>query len=179
VAKVKASDFLRATQGRTARIAASASASRGHGSGVTQAARKFLGDLDLRKFRDKDAAVFRKRLNRETGKLVRSLPSGARSWGLARKLLNIFLRDALYTTYLRDRFRLGAAEELLEIPLDSITAGHLRKDAGRGVLPRWAGVKHLTPTANGHYQRQAAKLAREQGLARVHLDTFWWGERVG
>lgn len=179
MAKVKASDFLRAIQGRTARIAASASASRGQGPGVTQAARMFFGDLDLRKFRVKNAAVFRKRLNMETGKLVRSLPSGARNWGLARKLLNIFLRDALYTTYLRDRFQLGAAEEFLEIPLDSITAGYLRKDAGRGVLPLWTGVKHLTPTTNGLYQRQAAELARERGLARVHLDTFWWGERAG
>jgi hypothetical protein len=92
--------------------------------------------------------------------------------------MNIFLRDALYTTYLCEKFRLDAAEKSFEIPLDSITSGRLREGAGRSVLPRWNGVKHLTSDANGQYQDYAEGLARTCGLARVHLDTYWWGERA-
>jgi hypothetical protein len=92
--------------------------------------------------------------------------------------MNIFLRDALYTTYLSEKHRLDTAEKFLEIPLDSITSGHLRKRAGRGVLPRWKGVKHLNSDASDRYQDYAAELAQACGFARVHLDTYWWGERA-
>jgi len=92
--------------------------------------------------------------------------------------MNIFLRDALYTTYLCEKFRLREAESFFEVPLDSITAGHLRRNAGRGVLPRWKGVKHLTPEANERYQEYAEDLAKPRGVAKVHLDTYWWGERA-
>jgi hypothetical protein len=105
------------------------------------------------------------------------MPADARSWGLARKLLNIFLRDALYTTYLADAFKLQEAESLLEIPLDSITAGHLRKEDGGRMLPRWPGVKHLTPEISKSYQAFAAQFAATKALAPVHLDTHWWGHR--
>jgi hypothetical protein len=97
---------------------------------------------------------------------------------LARKLTNIFLRDALYTTYLCEEYGLNVAEKFFEIPLDSITSRHLRKSAGRGVLPMWEGVKHLKPEASDEYQAYAEGLAQASRLARVHLDTYWWGERV-
>jgi len=41
---------------------------------------------------------------------------------MARKLLNIYLRNALYSTYLREAFELDTAEHLYEVPLDSIVA---------------------------------------------------------
>jgi hypothetical protein len=93
-------------------------------------------------------------------------------------LINIFLRDALYTTYLCKRFHLREAEGFFEVPLDSITAGHLRRNAGRGVLPPWKGVKHLTPEVSKRFQEYADHLAQTSGVAKVHLDTYWWGERA-
>ena len=60
------------------------------------------------------------------------MPKGAQAWGTARKALNIFLRDALYTTYLSKRYGLPRAEASLEIPLDSITAVRLREVYGAG-----------------------------------------------
>jgi hypothetical protein len=106
-----------------------------------------------------------------------ALPRAGRSWGVARKVLNIFLRDALYTVYLRDAFRLGRGEGLFELPLDSITAQRLRACVPRGQLPPWVGVKRLAPDASDLYQATAQTVADGRGIARVHLDAYWWGAR--
>ena len=179
VLTIDSSDFLRAAQSRTARIAVSASATRGQGGGTVKAGREFFRTLPLHRFAVTSAKTFRIQLDEATDDLRRALPQRARSWGLARKLTNIFLRDALYTTYLCEKHGLDVAEKFFEIPLDSITSRHLRKCAGRGVLPRWQGVKHLKPDASDRYQTYAVELAQASGLARVHLDTYWWGERAG
>jgi hypothetical protein len=169
--------LIRAMQWRAARLAAGASATRHQGKGAAKAAREYLCRLDLRQFAVSRPTVFQKRLNRATEKLASTLPPAARSWGLARKLMNIFLRDVFYTTYLSSHFHLEKLESLLEIPLDSITADQLRADAGPRVLPRWKGVKHLTSAISDPYQNHATTIAERTGVARVHLDTFWWGER--
>jgi hypothetical protein len=136
-----------------------------------------LAGLDLRQFGVSGQALFRRRLDRATERLSRALPPRGRSWGVARKLLNIFLRDALYTSYLREAFRLDRAEDLLELPLDSITARRLRFEVGRGQLPRWQGVKRISPAASAEFQAAAAAVASARGISRVHLDAFWWGSR--
>lgn len=167
-------DFLEAVQSRVARIAVSASAVRGRGhKGTVAAARNFLRQLDLAAFGVKPP-VFRRALDRETKSLLAELPQGARHWGIARKLLNIFLRDCLYTIYLESAFRLSRAEEAFEIPLDSITALQLKRAVGRGALPPWPGVKHLTPLLSNQFQEAAAAEATKMRLARVHLDAVWW-----
>jgi hypothetical protein len=103
------------------------------------------------------------------------LPKRSATWGLARKLVNIFLRDSLYTSYLRRAYRLSLAERLLEIPLDSITAKQIRKRMPQ--LPRWQGVRHLDPHTSAAYQAAALLIAKREGVARVHLDAYWWGVR--
>jgi hypothetical protein len=121
------------------------------------------------------AATFYPRLDAATAELQRALPSGAQGWGTARKALNVFLRDALYTSYLRDRYRLDRAETLLEIPLDSITAARLGAADVAGELPPWPGVRHLTRDQSDIYQAVARRVASRMGVAPVHLDTYWWG----
>jgi hypothetical protein len=174
---VNASDFLRAVQYREARIAVGASATRGQGAGTVIAARGFFSDLDLHRFGVAKPDLFRIQLDKATDELRLKLPRRAATWGLARKLTNIFLRGALYTTYLCEHFNLANAEAFLELPLDSITSRELRNRAGRGVLPRWQGVKRLTLDASDEYQSYAQECATKCRLARVHLDTFWWGVR--
>jgi hypothetical protein len=171
-------DFLRMVQHRTARVAVSASATRGQGAGgVVESARDFLSTLKLAQFQTKDQRTFARRLNAVTKRLVARLPKRATSWGLARKLLNIFLRNSLYTTYLAREYGLATSERFLEIPLDSITARRIRQKAP--ALPRWLGVKHLDPDRSTAYQAAALAIAGRKGVARVHLDTFWWGARKG
>jgi hypothetical protein len=170
--------FTQTIQVRTARIAASASAARGQRTpGLVAAARKYFETLPLRQFGVSRPRLFKKRLDRATLELMRTFPKKGRSWGVARKLLNIFLRDAFYTTYLCDAHHLGSAEHNYELPLDSITARRLRLEASQNAIPRWHGVKHLTPEMSDIFQAAAAAVASLQGIARIHLDASWWGDR--
>src|SRR5687767_10690224 len=138
-------NLLRAIQARAARAAASPSATRNQGKNVVKIAREFLGKLDLRRFGGKGAGKegFKAELDRGTEKLRRLLPGNP--WGLARKLLNIFLRDVLYTSYLSEPNGLAEAEALFEIPLDKYTVREMknRRPHGTAKLPRWKGVRHL------------------------------------
>lgn len=162
-------------QHRAARVAITASATRGQGAGVVACARPFLVGLKLAPFGTADPRAFARQLDAATERLRACLPKPAASWGLARKLLNIFLRDCLYTGYLAKAHGLAAAERLLEIPLDSITAKEIRREAP--ALPRWLGVRHLDPDRSAVYQEAALLIAKRHGVARVHLDAYWWGAR--
>jgi len=123
--------------------------------------------LKLDRFATRDRAAFERALDRHTRRLIAVLPQRGASWGHARKLLNIFLRDSLYTGYLSKAYGLTSAEGLLEIPLDSITAKRIRKVAPE--LPRWRGVRHLDPHVSAAYQ--AARSAG--GETRAHSAGTW------
>src|SRR5579862_5821467 len=97
--------FLEMVKSRTARIAVGASTVRNSGSaGTVTAAQSHLRRVNLAPFGTADARAFSRELDNATEKLRIALPSGARHWGIARKVLNIFLRDCFYTTYLSKRF---------------------------------------------------------------------------
>jgi hypothetical protein len=167
--------LIKAIQARTAAVAISPSTVRGQGEGgVVDAARDFLTNLNLHRFGVADAEMFRASLREATKELKAVYPAKARSWGLARKCLNIFLRDALYTCYLRDEYDLALAEAWYEVPLDSVVVKAMKKKAPRRALPRWLGVKHLDPEDSKKYQAFALTLAEEMGITRAHLDTYLW-----
>jgi hypothetical protein len=171
---VASEKFLRSVQSRAARLSVGVSSVRGQPKGTVEAARTFLRkSVNLHTFGRSDERIFSAALNRATDALMRSLPKPARHWGLARKLLNIFLLNCFYTTYLSKAFRLDRAEHLLELPLDSITGGCVSK-AAKGRLPRWPGVKHLEPDVSARFQAEAADEAERLNIARVHLDALWW-----
>jgi hypothetical protein len=168
-------DFLKSIQAYEARAAIPPSTLRGQPTGTIAATRGFLIGLDLGQFGVSRASVFYERLDTETENLRIVLPAGARFWGVSRKALNIFLRNAFYNTYLNQRYRLASAEYLFEVPLDSITADRLYRHAQRKELPRWRGVMHLQPEQNKLYQEVARRFAKDEGIAPVHLDAYWWG----
>ena len=170
--------FIAAIQRRTARVAVGPSTVRGQGpAGLVDAARVHLTNLPLRQFGVSRPSLFQQRLDAATKELQAAMPKGGRSWGMARKVLNIFLRDVLYNSYLREPYHLDRAEALMELPLDSITAKRLRHVVGADLLPGWAGVKHLSQTVSGQYQTAAAAVAQQLNVARVHLDAIWWADR--
>lgn len=145
--------------------------------GLVAQCRSMLAAIDLESFAVNDEAKFRSLLEERTLALQRGLPSRCQQWGLARKLLNIFLRSALYNAYLRERYELAHAEAFLELPLDKLTAtGLISRSVGRR-LPRWTGVKHLQPDASDLFQRRASEIASEHRIARVHLDITLWLDR--
>jgi hypothetical protein len=173
--KTTGSQLLRAIQSRAARVSVGASTVRGRGNaGVVAASRTYLSGLDLKRFGTPTKGQFFNRLDAATTELRESLPRGAKHWGLARKVLNIFLRDCLYTTYLDAAFELRKNVAHFELPLDSITAVHLVRAAGRGKLPKWPGVKHLTESVSAQFQEAASVEAVRRGIPRIHLDAIWW-----
>ena len=167
-----------ALQHRAARIAIAASSMRGKGSnGAVPAGREFLARLPLRPFSAAQPGTFRRALDAATSDLIEAFPRGARHWGLARKGLNIFLRECLYTVYISNEYSLDRAEKHFEIPLDSITGKALCR-ASQNSLPSWRTVRGLEPAVSDRFQAFAAQLANDRGYARVHLDAEWWGQRL-
>jgi hypothetical protein len=177
-----APDFIRSLRMHQARVSITASAVRGYQQGTVARARLHLAtQLRLGAFRVGGERAFASRLDDATDELCRVLPVRSRSWGVARKLLNIYLRDCSYCRFLCQHYRLVQVEHFLEVPLDSIVAKGLRLAADRtnaGLLvPRWNSVKRLSREDSTAFQHAARALAASRGLARVHLDVVLWGDR--
>jgi len=174
-------DFLRE---RTAESAAGTTALRNQGEkGVIHNARKFLRGLELYKFAEcTTEGLFSALLDEKTKALQESFPPAARNWGAARKVLNLYLRDVLYSRYLCKHFSFNHLEKWLEVPLDSFAAKGIQKDmlkiAGFDYRPKtlvnFPGIKHLAREVNQAYQEAAAVIASSRGYARVHLDILYW-----
>lgn len=87
---------------RTAELAVGPSTVRGAGAkGVVAAARDGLEAVPLRRFQVRSRGAFERELEFQTQELRAQLPRGARHWGVARKVLNIFLRAVVHPTRLR------------------------------------------------------------------------------
>ena len=171
----KLQDLIGKFQSRTAELAIGPSTLRNQGApGVVDTARKYLMRLDLKQFNDCTQKDFQGVLDKETKKLQNQFPEGAKNWGAARKALNIFLRDALYNHYLREHYKLQHIASWLEIPLDSHVAGRLRGEYRGSDLSKWPGIRHMDSDISDEYQCVAEQVAGRRGVARVHLDLFYW-----
>lgn len=168
--------FIPTVQRMVATTAVGPSALRGQGAGVLGASQQFLGGLSLSGIPKSTESNFLGWLDRQTEALLDVLPIDGRPWGAARKAINLFLRDVLYNQYLSRKFAFGTLEPWLEVPLDSAVAHGLKKEAGRGALPRWPGLKHLDDTASDEFQTFASAHAHTLGIERVHLDMYLWLE---
>jgi N-glycosylase/DNA lyase len=174
--------FIKELQVHQARVSITVSAVRNQGPGTTRAVRAFLKDeLDLADMRANSQPAYLRRLDSATDALRRRLKGKARTFGLARKLLNVLIRDCVYSRFLCAHYRLEPIESFLELPLDGIVGQRLveaaRKQGLRGRLPRWHSIRSLTRPQSDEYQKFAMDLANERGLARVHLDVILWGAR--
>jgi hypothetical protein len=170
-------DLVDPIRRRVAVVAIGASTVRGQGvKGVVAAAREFLFTVQLKRFGTSSMQAFEAELDKATADLKTAFPQKAKSWGLARKCMNIFLRDCYYNFYLHKHFDLDRSKDFHEVPLDRKVAEALR-DKVSG-LPRWLGVKHLTRSMSDAYQQGARQLAKEWEIERVHLDTFLWTDGI-
>jgi hypothetical protein len=170
-------DLIGAIVKRQAELAVGASTARGQGvAGVVRALRNSLANVPLTKFSVSTENAFVRNLEKQTQYVKSRLPRPARSWGLARKCLNIYLRDCFYNHYLRKHFGLGSAEGFFEVPLDAVMTKGLGRWADRGTLPHWKGIKRLKRKDSMMFQQAARTLAAEWGITRVHLDTFLFVE---
>lgn len=142
--------------------------------GTLERVREYLKAIDLGAIGGATASSYPGLLDDHTEKLRRSLPKGGQHWGLARKSVNLFLRDALYNFYLRTHYGLEKVEPWLEIPVDSYVARRLAKKPEGADLPKWRSVKGLKQEENAQFQTVAAEVAERKHTARVHLDLLFW-----
>jgi hypothetical protein len=174
--------FLVQVHKRIAEISVGPSAIRNQGApGIIKISRRFFfKQIDLKVFRRKLVTRnYTKYLDDLTKQLVKKFPKNAKSWGAARKGLNLFLREVAYNHYLADYLKISNnyKENLLilknlEVPLD--------KDVGTGLyekfpdLPKWTSIKDLTVDSNWSYQQKAVQYAQSKKTIRVHLDLEFW-----
>jgi len=174
--------FIRELQVHQTRISITASTVRSQGKGTLSLARGFFAEeFDIARLRAPSERAYLRRLDEATEALHSQLSGKGKTFGLARKLLNIYIRDCVYSRILCDHYRLERIEPFLEVPLDGIVGGALVREAcDRGQprrLPAWHKIKGLTRGESDTYQAFASELAEEKGLARVHLDVVLWGGR--
>ena len=169
--------LLRRLRWRTAELSVGPSTVRGAGArGVVRAARKALKLVRLRRFATGSRTEFLAALETETKRIRRVLPRGTRHWGIARKVVNIFLRQAAHNVYLSARFGLRRVERWLELPLDSHVAAGIYRARPTLELPRWRTIKGLTPDDSELFQAAGRKIARDKRVIPIHLEYLWWRE---
>lgn len=143
--------------------------------GLSKIAAKFCSELNLAELPQSD--LYPADLDRWTQSLREKFPEGAQYWGTVRKCINIFMRDAAYNAYLRQRYNLALLEGVLEVQLDG--------DVGRGLLREpeatneklfqsWRSIIGLSPELHAASQHVASLVAQRKGMLRVHLDLFYW-----
>lgn len=182
--RISRKELLATIQEFEATCAIAAGTVRGQPSSTVKKCRKFLTKLALADISCDTQEPFNEWLDEQTESLRRKLPKSKKRrkrpkckkpWGIARKALNVFLRNCLYNRFLCEENRLKRIEKWLEIPLDSIVAKKLRQHAGRGQLPQWPGLQDLEQDDSAQFQRHALEYAKELGLpARVFLDNILW-----
>jgi hypothetical protein len=126
-----------------------------------------------------DCTDYTRWLDAHTRQLQKKLGGRPDQWGVARKAMNLFMRQCLYNTYLSRKFRLARFQKQMEIPLDRRVAHGLGKDARKRKLklPPWRGLIGLDEDGetSRKFQDYAKDLAPRKGLpARVFLDNYLW-----
>ena len=158
------------------------SAVRGQPEGLLQVTHEYLQQILLCGIPKISETEYQRWLNRRTRGLLNAYSMHPklkkRPWGVARKAINLFMRDVVYNRYLCEHFALGRVERWLEVPLDSQVAKGVRSEARESktitVPPAWRGLKRLQYALSRRLQDCALQLAFRRGMARVHLDIYLW-----
>lgn len=169
-------------QKRIANTSIGAPTLRNQGTNVVKRARDYLEGLDLRQLRSSTEGKFTLWLDNNTLKLVKDFrqePENTKdNWGAARKAINIFLENAFYDKFLSRAYKLGLLEKILEVPLDNQVAEGMKEDLKNEHidhnLPRFPGIKKLTPKVSEDFQQRAKELSRKLKIARIYLDLKYW-----
>jgi len=164
-------------QKRIANISVGPSTVRRQPEGTAAIARKYLWQpIVIKHFsKVKNEKDFKNRLNTHTSKLKDKLPS--KSWGIARKVLNLFLFQAVQDINLNKKYALDKLINYLELPLDNTNGKNLKEFAKKidGGNLEWKNISSLTPEINEQFQEYAKRCANwTYKCARCYLDVYWW-----
>lgn len=180
-------EFIHNVIWRLSNISVGASALRNQGApGIVEAARVyFREEIELAKlFKALSSNKrYKKFLDTHTSNLLKTFPSKGKSWGAARKGLNLYFREVVYNKFISDYYGLpknmnkyNIAIAFLEVPLDRDVATGIRRDAGEE-LPKWKSIRDLDKRISDVYQNAAMAIAKEEGVARIHLDLKYWRQK--
>ncbi len=162
-------------QRRLANISIGTTTLRGQGKGASSIAIDYLKNMPLNKFSDiTNQDEFMRLLDKFTIELKYLLPN--KSWGAARKAINIFLLQASYHHNFVNDYHLDKIIPYLEIPLDNPNANQLRFEAKKeGIWLEWVNIKNLTPEQSKKIQNFAFKFTKEKyKCPRGYLDLYFW-----
>jgi hypothetical protein len=161
---------LRQHRLRLAELSVGGSTVRGMPKGTVAAARAAFKRTQLGELPTTSRSSFTDALEHHTRRISKNLPSS--SWGVSRKVLNIYLRSCVYDTPLRRAYGLAPLEAWLELPLDQQVGAGIRACTGEN-LPRFRN-KTLSRELNARYQTAARRLARRIRVHPIHLESCWW-----
>ncbi len=179
---MKHEDFIPLMQHRIAQVSVGAAALRNQGApGIVQICRDYFeSSIRLAEFKENlNSENYNNYLDKQTNQLLKKFPKEAKSWGAARKGLNLFFREVVYNFYLanhleisRNRKNNNLILKQLEVPLDQYVAKGLIKL--NSDLPKWKSIKSLDEKTHETYQISASKFSEEIRVPRVHLDLLFW-----
>lgn len=201
--KMLTPDEMHDMQQYVANVAITASTLRNLGGpGFVKTARDFLAALDLHSlpeahdyptWLDTQTEILREQFcdlppfETETEKESNSATQSSIAkplWGPARKAIkaiNVFMVMASLNRFLQESYPLTGLEDALEVPLDSVVVGKLKKyqrdQTGKSKLhdPKgWNSIKDLDPTDSAKYQNIADNMAKQRGIPRGRLDVALW-----
>lgn len=175
--------FLNQIHKRLSIISVGASALRNQGSpGLISVAREYFYNIDVDEFMSTltNESMYNNFLEYHTDILVSKFPENGKSWGGARKGLNLFLREIVYNKFFSDHYGLpthynqfNEKIRFMEVPLDKDVATGIYGETGMD-LPKWISIKSLNPDISRQYQHAALEIAQRENHARVSLDLRYW-----
>jgi len=169
-------DFIKKVQIREANSSIGVSTLRGQKKGTTQIVRSFLKEFNLHVFKEVNLeSQFVEILDKQTDLLKELINS--RSWGIARKALNIFLFHSVNNIYLNKEYNLNKIIPFLELTLDNPNVKkHLKKFATEeNTKLDWTNITKLTKVQSDKIQAFAKRVAKERfDCKRCYLDLYFW-----
>lgn len=152
-----------------------ANALRNQGKGVPQAIQRGVARIDIRSMATRNLHEYTAWLDTQTEIILQQIRAHGRPWGTVRKAINLFMRACICNHYVREEYGLVRIETFAELPMDSIVAGALKRDGGRGQLPQWPGLKNLNLSIHALFQGAASRMAERLNLnPRFLLDNHLW-----
>jgi len=161
-------------QKRIANISVGSSTVRGQPKETVKITRNYLGSINLQSFSDiKDQTQFNILLDKHTEALKKQIPS--KSWGISRKVLNIFLFQASHDIILNRKYALDCIISYLELPLDNPNAKRLVKYARlKNIRLNWNNIYSLKHETSKLFQDFAKEYAHDKyDCERCYLDIYW------
>lgn len=141
--------------------------------GKLDKARRFLAEINLGMLSHQN---FSSLLDKHTNSLAEIFVYNEveKNWGAARKVVNIFFRDATYNVWLRTQYALEKIEPSLECPLDKFSMTAIKREAELQLTV--PAVSQLSPADSAKFQCAALKIAAKLNQHRVHIDLAFWLE---